>query len=115
MDTIKIGGDARAFKFGINQSIFFCKLRNVSITDMNKLLNDMEGDDGSILRDLLWSALKEGARKEKKEFNYDPFDVGDWLDDTSEDDIAKMLNAWVESVTNGLPKKENKKKVIQKK
>jgi len=37
------------------------------------------GIDFNVQRALYWSALKDGARMEKQEFDYSPEEVGDWI------------------------------------
>jgi hypothetical protein len=56
---------------------------------MEKDLSNIENNDGSIIRDLLWSALKDGARREKIDFPYDKYDVGDMMED------KKVIDAFV--------------------
>jgi len=67
---------------------------------------------GAELRDLIWSALKDGARFNKVEFNNTNLDVGDWLEDLNPDEVVSFIN----DMTNTLPKskvKDIKKKIVK--
>jgi hypothetical protein len=96
---IKIGGKEFPLSFGINQSILYCNLRNISITEMEGELANIETSDGSSIRDLLWSALKDGARREGIEFEYTNYDVGDMMEEPSV--IASFMESLNESIGNG--------------
>lgn len=106
---MKIGNKERSVKFGLNQSILYCELRGISITQMNADFSRLvAGGNGSEIRDLIWSALKDGARFNKEEFDHDNFDVGDWMETIEEGELAKFLDELVESMPKS--KKVTKKK-----
>lgn len=101
-------------KFGMNQSILYCELRGISITEMNAEFGKMADGKftGAELRDLIWSALKDGARYAKQEFPFTNYDVGDWMEDLKADAITDFIEEM--SGTLPKPKKESKKKVATK-
>ena len=105
---MNIGGKNRPIKVGVNQSILYCRLRDVPINqideDIKKIANGTS--NGSEIRDLIWAALKDGARKAKQEFEYTPEDVGDWMEDVTKDDIAGFMSELVGTA----PKKKSAKK-----
>jgi hypothetical protein len=113
--TITLGGKSRPVKFGTNQTILFCHLRGCTLKDYTEIfkkerLNSYEVD-GSEARDLMWSALKDGARFRGQEFENTPEDVADWLDEVDELEVKKMFASIVTPTV-----REDKKKVrIQKK
>jgi hypothetical protein len=112
--TINLGGKIRPIKFGANQTILFCQLRKCNLKDYTELFKKEKLDaydlDGSESRDLIWSALKDGARYQKEEFDFLPEDIGDWLDDSNDGEVKKMFEDLV------LPTiKEDKKKVSKRK
>ena len=110
---MNIGNKERHLKFGLNQSILYCELRGVTITQMNKEMSMLATDSGGILRDLVWSALKDGARVAGDRFEYTNFEVGDWLEVITEEGIKEFIDA----MTATLPtvKDEDKKKQASKK
>ena len=101
----KINGEEFPMKWGLNQSMFYCELRNVSIDEMNKELATISSDI-SVLRDLLWSAFRDGARVEKKEFTMTNYDVADLMEDMKPEE----MNGLVGAMTATLPKPRPSKK-----
>ncbi len=108
---MKIGGKDRTIKCGLNQSFEYCELRKISISEMNADLSNIAKGDGSQIRDLIWSALKDGARIENVEFEYTNYDIGDWLETIDDGEIEKFFKDYLKS----LPKPKNIKKNNQKK
>lgn len=108
--TINLGGRVRPVKFGTNQTILFCQLRSCNLKDYTEMFKKENLDsynlDGSEVRDLVWSALKDGARFKGEEFEHTPEDVADWLDEAVDKDVKQMfLSIAVPTI------RENKKKV----
>lgn len=101
-------------KFGMNQSILYCELRGINITQMNTEFSNMAKgkSTGAELRDLIWSALKDGARFNKVPFEATNLDVGDWLEGLD----PKEVTAFIEDMVGTLPKAKAmvKKKVTRK-
>ena len=108
---MNIGGKERELKIGLNQSILYCDLRGISISEMNSDLGKLATGTGAELRDLIWSALKDGARKSKTEFPYTNYDVGDWIEELKDEELTKFLADLVGSMpkSNGKVKKKVKK------
>jgi hypothetical protein len=108
---MKIGGKDRAVKFGINQSVIYCELRNCSITQMNKDIADLGAGSGDVgvMRDFIYSALKEGARKAGEPFDFTNYDVGDWLENFDESEMESFFKELVDSMPKA---KEGKKKAV---
>ena len=97
-----IAGKERPLKFGINQTDLYCTLRGISVTQMNEEFQRFADGNytGGEIRDLIWSALKDGARKEGIEFDLTNFDIGDAMEDLKEGELDKALAAMAE----GMPK-----------
>ncbi len=114
LKEFKIGGKMRPMKFGVNQSVLLANLREISITKMEELLSSLADDDGSLIRDLIWSALKDGARMSGTEFKYTNYDIGDWLDDIDADLIISVLEYMMGDKMPLLKDEGTKKKVIKK-
>lgn len=106
---MKIGGKERPIKIGLNQSIEYCELRGISITQMNDDLARLANGSGSEMRDYLWSALKDGARVSKTDFSHSNLDVGDWLEDVSQEELSKFIG----DITGSMPKGTGKKKEVK--
>jgi hypothetical protein len=110
---LAIGGKKRPVKFGINQTELFCKLRGIGAGEYFGFLKDRfvgaKGDGGEF-RDLLWSALKDGARVQGLEFEYDSKAVGDWMDGMKQADFKPMMDAFYDS----LPIPDESKKKLKK-
>jgi hypothetical protein len=111
---MKINGKDFPISFGLNQSVLYCELRKINITQMNEDFKKMANNsgNGSELRDLIWSSLKDGARKNNIDFPYTNYDVGDWVEKADE----KEMEMWVKEFSNSLPKvrEENNKKKVKK-
>ncbi len=56
----------------------FCDEHGITLADFSKLGENMEP---KILLSLLWHGIKDGHRKERKDFSYTITDVGDLLDE----------------------------------
>ena len=110
---MNIGGLDRPIKMGLNQSIAYCELRGISITQMNKEFKRFTDGmhSGSEVRDLIWSALKDGARKAKVEFPYDNLDVGDWIEDIKPEAVIEFINKLSTTLPKADGRPNSKKKV----
>lgn len=109
---MNIGGKDRPVKFGLNQTIEYCKLRGISITQMNddSLRMQSGSGDGSEIRDLIWSALKDGARFGKVDFEATAYDVGDWLEDLKDGAMEQFMKDFAESMSPIIENNEPVKK-----
>jgi len=101
---IKIGEGEYPLKWGLNQTINYCNLRHCTINDYNEDIQSLAKGltTGSELRDLIWSALKDGFRKAKKEFNLSPEDVGDLIENLN----SKEINNLISSMIDEMPEEE---------
>ncbi len=109
---MKIGGKDRPIRFGINQSIIFCRLRGITINQMDADIKKIIKNevDGSEIRDLLFSALKDGARKEKQQFDFEPENVGDWMEEIETKDLEQFFVGLVDGMPKSKRKQPSKKK-----
>lgn len=107
---MKIGGKERPIKFGLNQSVLYCELRDININQMNEEFEAFGTGkyNGSEVRDLVWSALKDGARFKKIKFNEDNLTVGDWIEDLSQGELDDFIKELLETLPK--PKASIKKK-----
>jgi len=115
---MRIGNEDRPVKFGINQTDLFCELRGIKLKDYYSLLASFETGDYMFgdIRDLVWSALKDGARQAGEPFEFDSLTVGDWMDSDPAKFIAETLEQLVGSLPkpseNGAKKKARKPKLV---
>jgi hypothetical protein len=101
--TITLGGKTRPVKFGTNQGILFCQLRRCTTKEYIELFSLKSKNleiSISEIRDLLWSALKDGARYAKEEFNVTPEDVADWIDEANLEEIYPQLKQSTQKIRN---------------
>lgn len=75
---IQIEGGQVPFSFGMAALAQFCEEHNMTLADFSKLGENMEP---KLLLSLLWHGIKDGHRKERKDFSYNLLDVGDLLDE----------------------------------
>ena len=114
---MKIGNEERPVAFGMNAYILYCELRECSITDMSedfKRIGEGKGT-GSEIRDVLWASLKDGARKAGQNFGFSNYDVGDWMDDLDQKELAKFFTNLADSMAERIPAEKDpapKKKAL---
>jgi hypothetical protein len=97
---ISFAGEQMPVNFGMQQSINYCQIRDITIGEMSADFDAMSKGktDGSELRDLIWSALKDGARKEKKPFDLTPEDVSDIIEEMSAAEIETFTAALMDTM-----------------
>jgi len=102
---VHIGGEKRLVKFGINAMAYLSEETGKDLSELNLGI-------GSI-RDLIWSALKAGAKKKRKDFTWLNPDtkkvedvtvdvVGDWIEEMPQNEFDKIT----EAINNSMPKGE---------
>ena len=89
-------------KFGLNQTDEFCELRGINLKEYYQLLADFETGNYTfgVIRDLIYTALKDGARQAGEQFTATNLDVGDWMDT----DPAKYISEALTELVETLPK-----------
>jgi hypothetical protein len=112
MNKMKVGGSEMPIKFSINQTDEFCELRDISLKQYYELLAGFESGNYRFkdIRGLIWSALKEGARIEGVPFEYDEYQIGEFMDEDPARYITEALKHLVETLPkptdNGTAKKK---------
>ena len=92
---VLMGGQKRYIKFGINALAFLSE-------QTGKDLSELGGGLGSI-RDLIWSGLKSGAVKRKQDFDFTPYDVGEWIEEMDQSEFDKIT----EAINYSMPKADD--------
>jgi hypothetical protein len=93
MEYIEIGGEKRPVKYGWNALATFGKLSKNG-ADFSIFDKGIPFEDVLIL---IYAGLKEGARKEGKEFGARVEDVGDWLDEDT-DKIEEFMKVFTDQM-----------------
>jgi hypothetical protein len=96
--SVEMGGKARVLKFGTNATALFCQLHNIGLGDFASYFSP-ERMTPAHYRDLIYCALASGARKTGVDFTNE--DVGDWLDEMTEDQIAGIFDVFSQSSPKG--------------
>jgi hypothetical protein len=109
---IEIGGEKRPLKFGTNQTAKFCEIRAIDLNVYGQLLSEGMQDMG-VIRDLLFTGLWAGAKAEKKNVDFDNFDIGDWMDEAGIEAVMLALtNALTPAIPNQAGPKAKKMEVV---
>lgn len=75
---IQLGGELRPIDFCFNSLRKFCDEYHLKLADLDKLSPETISPTQAL--SLVFYGLKEGYRKQKKEFTCTLDDIGDWLD-----------------------------------
>ena len=95
--TININGESYPVRFGFAALMTFSKKTGIKLEDLDEL---SEGIDLYTAVALLWAGLKDGARKEKKQFTLSVEDIADLLDDDVEV-LTTALELFAQSFAQG--------------
>jgi len=108
--NIEIGGKLRPFKFGFNAIDIFCRERKISIAEFGERIAQISKGSATIgeLRDIIYAGLAGGALSSNEAIGFTCFQVGDWLDELPEGELAKIMNAISHSVSASDKKKLQK-------
>lgn len=96
-EIVIINGKDYPCRFGMAALMDYTKLTNKKINDLANLGIDMTIEDAI---SLCWSGLKDGARKAKKPFDLEPFDVADLMDE-DESAIDKIMQVFANHYNTG--------------
>ena len=77
-EFIEISERKHPIRFGFNALREFSKLTGTTLSQMEKIGQDMTLDHAITL---IYCGFKDGARKEKAPFRYDVADIADWIDE----------------------------------
>ena len=99
--TININGESYPLRYGFAALMTFSKKTGINLEELEAL---SEGIDLYTAVALLWSGLKDGARKEKKQFNLSVEDIADLLDDDV-DVLTTALELFAKSFAQAEPGK----------
>ena len=90
--TTKLGGKNRTLHFSMNFWCHFTETLGIGLNDLDKQFNQDKFNINTI-RVLLYSGLIAYDQEEKNKIDYTIYDVGNWLEDFSSDDLKKIMEA----------------------
>jgi len=93
--TLEIGGKKRTLHFSMNFWANFTDMLNISLAEIGDVFSNGISIKG--LRTLIYSGLLAYDQENKKEIDYDEFDIGNWLEDIEATEIEKIVVAMTES------------------
>mgnify|MGYP003134557016 FL=1 len=93
--TLKIGGKNRTLHFSMNFWATYTDLLGISLDEIGGVFE--KGVSLKAIIMLVYAGILTYDQENKKEIDYDNFDVGNWLEDVSADDIEKIIKAMTES------------------
>ena len=93
--TLKIGGKNRTLHFSMNFWATYTDLLGISLDEIGGVFEKGVSLKSIIM--LVYAGILTYDQENKKEIDYDNFDVGNWLEDVSADDIEKIIKAMTES------------------
>ncbi len=108
MMQISIGGAVRPFKFGFNAIDIFCRERSITLAQFTGRLDEFGKGAATPgeLRDIIYAGLAGGALACGLPVTFTAIAVGDWMDELQAEELTKLVNAFTESITTPVKKKE---------
>lgn len=100
ISEIQVNGVTRGFRFGTYAFAVATKEENCSITELYKRLG--EGSLTAILS-FLYGAASSYEKHHKREVNFSPVDVADWLDEIGFDKATDIITNGLKQPKNDLP------------
>ena len=103
--TMQLGDQDRPFQVGTNQADIFCNLqhrkadgRALPLLDYYQLFGSTDTLLGAPLRDFVFSALVAGYQNDGHRVDFTHLDVGNWIDEGDDEEVAKPLNVMLEQI-----------------
>lgn len=90
---VEIGGKTRLVKFGTNQLAIYTQKHKLQLSQVDFGMSEV--------RDLVWSALVAGAKKQRQEVDFDEWAVGDWIDEMPQEEFDKIMECFGQSMPSG--------------
>jgi hypothetical protein len=100
MTIVTIGGKSRPFKFGFNAIDIFCREHKIGIAEFGERFAQIGKGTASIgeLRDIIYAGLAGGALSSGEAISFSCYQVGDWMDELPQGELAKMMDSITQSV-----------------
>jgi hypothetical protein len=98
--VVKIGGKDRVVKFGTNATALFCQIHKIGLGKFSEMFTPENLSPG-VIRDLVYCALISGARRAGEPADFSLEDVGDWIDDLTEDEVMRIFEIFFAGSAQG--------------
>ena len=95
--TLKIGGKNRTLHFSMNFWATFTELLGISLDELGDVFQ--KGVSLKAIINIIYVGILTYDQENKKEIDYDNFDVGNWLEDITAEQIEKVMDRTVKSPT----------------
>ena len=94
--TLQVADREVLLKFGTNSTAVFCEKHDISLQEFQ---NRFSADQLQIrdIRDFIWAAAVAGAHATDREIDFDRWDVGDWIDELSQEELDRILSIMEDS------------------
>lgn len=112
--TLDIGGKKRTLHFSMNFWATFTDVMNISLDELGTLF--VKGVSLKAIINIVYVGILTYDQENKKEIDYDSFDVGNWLENVNAEQIEKIVQTMTESrilgndLNAGLDRKEDTSK-----
>ena len=93
--TLKLGGNNRTLHFSMNFWATFTDMLDISLDEIGTVFE--KGASLKTIITIVYAGILTYDQENKNEIDYDNFDVGNWLEDATSDDIEKIIKAMTES------------------
>lgn len=93
--TLKLGGKNRTLHFSMNFWATFTDLLDISLDEIGGVFE--KGVSLKAIITIVYAGILTYDQENKNEIDYDNFDVGNWLEDATSEDIEKIIKAMTES------------------
>ena len=90
---VELGGEKRAFKFGMNAFALACEISKQSL---DEFLASM-GTNALSIRYLIWAGASANCRSQGIDEDFNLYNVGDWLDEISSENLAVLMDTIAKS------------------
>jgi len=97
--TIKLGGENRTLHFSMNFWVELTEHLGISLQELGEAFTDKMALSG--VRGIIYCGMLANDKENKKEITYTVYDVGNWLEELSQDDITKIMNVMTETKVLG--------------
>tara|TARA_Y100001972_G_scaffold127052_1_gene182689 strand:+ start:758 stop:1129 length:372 start_codon:yes stop_codon:yes gene_type:complete len=93
--SLELGGKKRTLHFSMNFWVELTQHLDISLQELGEAFNDKMALSG--IRGIVYCGLLTYDRENKIQVDYDVYDVGNWLEDLSQDDVNDIMQSMTES------------------
>ena len=93
--TLDIGGKKRTLHFSMNFWATFTDIMEISLDELGTLF--VKGVSSKAIINIVYVGILTYDQENKKEIDYNNFDVGSWLENVTAEEIEKIVQTMTES------------------